>query len=78
MRKAQEILRLETTRCIQAKRIKELKTAKIIGTQACGLLKVRIVELEADNKQLRKQIGDLRAKAVRKGLMNKGCFTGKT
>lgn len=52
MSKAQEIIRLETTRRIQAKRIKELKTAKIIGTQACGLLKVRIAELEAENKKL--------------------------
>ena len=40
-------------------------------------LKERITELEAENKQLKKQIGDLRAAALRKALMKGGSFTGK-
>lgn len=31
----------------------------------------------AENKRLKKEVGDLRAAAVRKILMKGGCFTGK-
>lgn len=38
---------------------------------------IELHKLQAENKQLKKQIGDLRAAAVRKGLMKGGSFTGK-
>ncbi len=43
----------------------------------CCFSKCRGHALEAENKRLRKEIGDLRAAAVRKGLMRDGSFTGK-
>ena len=59
-------------------KLEEDLTRKLCDWQdKCQALKERIIELEAENKQLKKQIGDLRADAVRKGLMRGGSFTGK-
>ncbi len=44
---------------------------------ASSRLSDKCIELQAENKQLKKQVGDLRAAAVRKGLMKGGSFTGK-
>lgn len=67
---AQAIFGLEDTIDRQAVQIKTL--------QACDdVAEKEIDSLTAENAEMKNEIGDLRAKAVRKGLMNHGSFTGK-
>jgi len=54
--------------------------AKVDGGPVCCFvcdMKKKIDRMIAENAKLKKEIGDLRAKAVRKVLMNHGPFSGK-